>query len=72
MWQKYEWENRIPINTNIDDLFEFIKHVEQTFKLKIINEDANLKESKCVCVNFYAKTKLDDDFLINLSAEIIE
>lgn len=26
----------------------------------------------CVCANFYAKTKLDDDFLINISAEIIE
>lgn len=33
MWAKYEWENRISINTNISDLKELVEHFEDKFKL---------------------------------------
>lgn len=29
-----------------------------------------MEGAKYICANFYAQTKLDDDFLINLSAEV--
>lgn len=70
MWAKYEWENRITINTNINNLKEFVEHLEETFKLNYIGDKQVLEDAKYICANFYAQTKLDDDFLINLSAEI--
>lgn len=72
MWAKYEWENRIVLNTNINNLYELVKHIEKQFKVKLIGNEKVIENSTCICANFYAKTKLDDDFLINVSAEIVE
>lgn len=35
----------------------------------MLNDEEEIKNASVICVNFYAKTKLGDDFLINISAE---
>ncbi|EGR27322.1 hypothetical protein IMG5_197900 [Ichthyophthirius multifiliis] len=71
LWAKYEWENRITLNPSGNDLYQFVNHIREHFKLYLLNDEEEIKNANCICANFYAKTKLDDDFLINLSAEII-
>lgn len=70
MWAKYEWENKITLATNITSLKDLVDHFEKCIKVKLIGEKTDLENSQYICANFYAKTKLDDDFLINLSAEV--
>ncbi|KRX00780.1 Armadillo-type fold [Pseudocohnilembus persalinus] len=70
MWAKYEWENRITLNTNIQNLRELVEHFEEKIKIQLLGSKQDLEVSQYLCANFYAQTKLDDDFLVNLSAEI--
>jgi len=42
MWAKYEWENRIMINTNITNIAEYVKHLETTFKLKMLLDEQSI------------------------------
>lgn len=35
-WAKYEWENRISINTNIVDTMQFVKLIQKEMKLRLL------------------------------------
>lgn len=76
LWQMYQWENKITINTNIQNigiypfhnlLETFLQQVKQKLNVHIISDYD--PESEFVSVNMYAKTSLDEDFLINTSLE---
>ncbi|CAD8103287.1 unnamed protein product [Paramecium primaurelia] len=69
LWAKYEWENRIVINTNQNDPFKYVQFLEKQLKAKSIVE--NHPQGNIICVNMYAQTKFDDDFLVNVSAEVV-
>ncbi|KAL4477504.1 hypothetical protein ABPG74_002654 [Tetrahymena malaccensis] len=69
MWAKYEWENRIVINPQKIEMLQFFLQFKEQFKLYMLNDEEEIKNATVICVNFYAKTKLGDDFLINISAE---
>lgn len=51
------------------DLLQFFLQFKEQFKLYMLNDEEEIKNASVICVNFYAKTKLGDDFLINISAE---
>ena len=38
LWAKYEWENRFNIQTNITDLYEFMKHIEARLNMRQVVE----------------------------------
>jgi coatomer subunit beta len=79
-WVKYEWENRISINTTMGHASEFVNHIARAFKLKEVTHH-QVNSEAFVSTNLYARTKMgmhqyiyittiDDDFLINISADL--
>ncbi|CAD8125535.1 unnamed protein product [Paramecium sonneborni] len=59
LWAKYEWENRIVINTNYNDPFKYVSFLEKQLKAKSIEE--NHPKGNIICVNMYARTKFNDE-----------
>jgi len=57
------------VNTPVEDPIEFIKMIARDLKMYIITDLDQYENSAFVSANLYAKTKLDDDFLINISLE---
>lgn len=45
MWAKYEWENRISINTNIKNLKDLVDHFEDKLKIRIIGDKVEYENS---------------------------
>ena len=38
-WSKYEWENRISINTNLSDMNSFVDHISKSLKMRRVTDD---------------------------------
>lgn len=69
-WAEYEWENKVQVNTNINDLKEFVEHFASVMNVKLmtpINEADQL--AGFLVANLYTKSKFEEDCLINLSIE---
>ena len=76
MWQEFEWENKILVNTNIKAPEEFIQLLCKHTNLSFVGTDDQvfaakhlLKSSKFAAVNLYAKSIFDEDALANVSLE---
>ena len=69
LWQKYNWENRIEINTPFTDPVEFVNHLCNELKVKIVENLTPFADKKYLSANLYAKTYMGCDFLLNLSVE---
>jgi len=69
LWSKYEWENKVIVNTHIENPVEFIKFIAKELKMFIITDLDQYNDTAFVSANLYAQTKLDDDFLLNISLE---
>ena len=76
MWQEFEWENKIVVNTNIRDSATFIDLLVKHTNLQLIGSPdrvhatrALLKTSPFVAVNMYAKSIFGEDALANVSLE---
>ena len=69
LWQKYEWENRVNINTQIETPRQYVDHMAKHLHMKVLNSLDPFSDTNFVSANLYAKSKLDDDFLINISVE---
>ena len=69
-WMEYEWENKIPIDTEYTDLKEFALMLSSIAKLKCITPTVMFCDGiGFLSANYYAKNIFDEDALINLSAE---
>ncbi|OAF71903.1 Beta-COP [Intoshia linei] len=70
MWIDFEWENKINVNTNICEPFDYLQHLIKCTNLKCLTPQSALK-GKCnfLTANLYAKTASGDDILANLSIE---
>ena len=42
MWGEFEWENKVPVNTNIRGLHEFLNHVIENLNLECITPIENI------------------------------
>ena len=69
LWQKYNWENRIEVNTPFTDPVDFVDHVCSELKLKVVENLTPFADKKYLSANLYAKTYMGCDFLLNLSVE---
>lgn len=76
MWQEFEWENKIVVNTNLRNPEDFIslvmKHTNMNFvgtPDKVAATKALLKASQFAAVNLYAKSIFGEDALANVSLE---
>ena len=70
-WLAYEWENKIVVDTNINDLVEFVEHLCKETRMSCITPTTLFcSEIGFLSANLYATTIFGDDALANVSVEI--
>jgi len=72
MWKKFEWENKIVVDTNFTGLDKFLDHITMATHMKAIsnvNVDTSLGSGAFLAANLYAKSTFGEDALANVSLE---
>ncbi|KAF3430973.1 hypothetical protein FNV43_RR25703 [Rhamnella rubrinervis] len=70
MWAEFEWENKVAVNTIIQEEKEFLNHIIKSTNMKCLTPISAL-EGECgfLAANLYAKSVFGEDALVNLSVE---
>eukprot|EP01098_Paradermamoeba_levis_P006129 TRINITY_DN2544_c0_g1_i1.p1 TRINITY_DN2544_c0_g1~~TRINITY_DN2544_c0_g1_i1.p1 ORF type:complete len:934 (-),score=297.14 TRINITY_DN2544_c0_g1_i1:23-2824(-) len=70
MWQEFEWENKLAVNTSITDVNLFLKHILQCTNMNSLTPSSAM-EGDCgfLSANLYAKSIFGEDALANISIE---
>lgn len=70
MWQDFEWENKVSVNTTLTDLHEYLKHLLKSTNMKCLTPEKALS-GQCgfMAANMYARSIFGEDALANLSIE---
>ncbi|KAL1831454.1 hypothetical protein DCAR_0101429 [Daucus carota subsp. sativus] len=70
MWAEFEWENKVAVNTVIQDEKEFLDHIIKSTNMKCLTGPSAL-EGECgfLAANLYAKSVFGEDALVNISIE---
>ncbi|GMI81547.1 beta1 Coat Protein [Hibiscus trionum] len=70
MWAEFEWENKVAVNTVIQDEKEFLEHIIKSTNMKCLTPVSAL-DDECgfLAANLYAKSVFGEDALVNLSVE---
>ncbi|KAK8582086.1 hypothetical protein V6N13_145074 [Hibiscus sabdariffa] len=70
MWAEFEWENKVAVNTVIQDEKEFLEHIIKSTNMKCLTPVSAL-DDECgfLAANLYAKSVFGEDALVNLSIE---
>ncbi|KAL5554544.1 hypothetical protein UlMin_041945 [Ulmus minor] len=70
MWAEFEWENKVAVNTVIQEEKEFLNHIIKSTNMKCLTPLSAL-EGECgfLAANLYAKSVFGEDALVNLSIE---
>jgi len=72
MWKKFEWENKIVVDTNFTGLDQFLEHIIKATHMRAIsnvNIDTSLGSGAFLAANLYAKSTFGEDALANVSLE---
>ncbi|TXG62373.1 hypothetical protein EZV62_013736 [Acer yangbiense] len=70
MWAEFEWENKVAVNTIIQDEKEFLDHIIKSTNMKCLTAPSAL-DGECgfLAANLYAKSVFGEDALVNVSIE---
>ncbi|KAL6985089.1 hypothetical protein U1Q18_018467 [Sarracenia purpurea var. burkii] len=70
MWAEFEWENKVAINSTIDDEKQFLDHIVKSTNMKCLTAPSAL-DGDCgfLAANLYAKSVFGEDALVNVSIE---
>ncbi|KAK1403711.1 Coatomer subunit beta [Heracleum sosnowskyi] len=70
MWAEFEWENKVAVNTIIQNEKEFLDHIIKSTNMKCLTGPPAL-EGECgfLAANLYAKSVFGEDALVNISIE---
>ncbi|GMI84407.1 beta2 Coat Protein [Hibiscus trionum] len=70
MWAEFEWENKVAVNTVIQDEKEFLNYIIKSVNMKCLTAQSAL-DGECgfLAANLYAKSVFGEDALVNLSVE---
>ncbi|CAI0460682.1 unnamed protein product [Linum tenue] len=70
MWAEFEWENKVAVNTTIQDEKEFLDHIMKSTNMKCLTAPSTL-DGECgfLAANLYAKSVFGEDALVNISLE---
>ncbi|KAM4102211.1 hypothetical protein ACB094_05G206800 [Castanea mollissima] len=70
MWAEFEWENKVAVNTVLQDEKEFLDHIIKSTNMKCLTPPSAL-EGECgfLAANLYAKSVFGEDALVNVSIE---
>ena len=70
MWAEFEWENKVAVNTDIEDVKHFLEHVVKSTNMKCLTPESALEgHSGFLAANLYAKSIFGEDALVNVSIE---
>jgi len=71
MWVEFEWENKVAVNTNIDEVGEFLKHIIKSTNMQCLTPESALGGGDCgfLSANLYARSVFGEDALANISIE---
>jgi len=70
MWTEFEWENKVNVNTAIDDLRTYLDHIMAATNMSCLTPDAALSgDCGFLSANMYARSLFGEDALANLSIE---
>lgn len=69
MWAEFEWENKVAINTNLMDIYEFLDHIVKSTKMKCLTPHDKSQKGTFLAANLYARSVFGEDVLVNLSVE---
>jgi coatomer subunit beta len=73
MWAEFEWENKVAVNTVIDDLDHFLSHiVKQTRMVCLTPRSKAQNDTMFLAANLYARSMFGEDALVNVSVEKLE
>ncbi|KAE9584486.1 hypothetical protein Lal_00021700 [Lupinus albus] len=70
MWAEFEWENKVAVNTVIQDERDFLSHIIKSTNMKCLTPPSAL-DGECgfLAANLYAKSVFGEDALVNVSIE---
>ncbi|KAJ6806603.1 coatomer subunit beta-1-like [Iris pallida] len=70
MWAEFEWENKVAVNTVIQDEKGFLNHIIKSTNMKCLTGLSAL-DGECgfLAANLYAKSVFGEDALVNISIE---
>lgn len=70
MWAEFEWENKVAVNTIIEEEKEFLDHIIKSTNMKCLTPPSAL-DGECgfLAANLYAKSVFGEDALVNVSIE---
>ena len=70
MWAEFEWENKVAVNTNINNVRDYLDHIVTSTKMKCLTPPSAL-DGDCgfLAANLYAKSVFGEDALVNISIE---
>ncbi|CAN1220311.1 Coatomer subunit beta-1 [Linum perenne] len=70
MWAEFEWENKVAVNTTIQNEKEFLDHIIKSTNMKCLTAPSAL-DGECgfLAANLYAKSVFGEDALVNVSLE---
>ncbi|XP_050375463.1 coatomer subunit beta-1 [Argentina anserina] len=70
MWAEFEWENKVAVNTVIQDEKKFLDHIMKSTNMKCLTAPSAL-DGECgfLAANLYAKSVFGEDALVNVSVE---
>eukprot|EP01083_Nonionella_stella_P065202 170631_1 len=70
MWAEFEWENKVPVNTDIQDLNEYLKHIMAITNMNCLTPSNTLQgKGEFLAANLFATSIFGEDALLNLSVE---
>ena len=71
-WAEYEWENKVQVNTTLQELKEYVDHFSKSLNVSLmtkLDDFTNSQNNNFLVANFYTKSKFEEDCLLNMSIE---
>jgi len=73
MWVEFEWENKVPVNTDIVNLAQYIRHIASITNMQLltpIDRRSNSDQCQFLAANLHAKSIFGEHALMNVSIEL--
>merc|ERR1711890_228533 len=68
MWAEFEWENKVPVATDIADLNDYLQHIMKITNISCLTPQTSMTgDCQFMAANLYARSIFGEDALLNLS-----
>merc|ERR1712154_638355 len=70
MWVEFDWENKVPVNTDIDNLNTYIQHIANITNMQLLTKNNSAEQCQFLAANLHAKSIFGEHALMNVSIEL--